>query len=702
MASLSGMFTGWKEGHSFWQWRSHLVPLLGGGFSIIVIIVMVIGWAILQAKTDARRTAIVSTTNLSRTLTNDFIASIRQADLGLLSIQNELKRQQQQGQWDDGQINAALSQQDLWHPEVGGFRIIGPDGKLRYAVKNVASHNPDLSERDDFRLLRDSPDSGLVISFPVLGQIMQQWVIVLGRRIDNPDGSFGGVVFAPIPVQALTRNFTALNVGEHGDIALYSNDFKLVARVPDIAWMSKFIGTSTLSKQLHDIIESGVSEAQYDYTSVIDGTSRIAAVRKVGETQYYILVALGEKDYLAEWRRNSGRFLVFGAIMVALVLMAMALLHRRISAQHLAIASLAESEEKLRGLFELSPLGIVRIAIDGHFMEFNEAFREITGYDDDELKALDDNALTPEKYQEEQARQTALLRTTGRYGPYRKEYICKDGSLVPLQLRGMLMIGSDGSLSLWSLVENISERVVNENAMRVKTELLTQSNADLEQFAYVASHDLQTPLRNMVRYAQLLERQYKGQLNVDADDYIGVIVDGGKRMTRLIADLLEYSRISSPQKPLQPTPIGEAVAQALVNLRLDLEKAGAEVSVGNLPSVLGEASLLVSLFQNLLGNSLKYRAPDRKALLSVTAERAGAGWWRFAIADNGIGINTQYFEKVFEIFQRLDPASGTEGTGIGLALCRRIVHRFGGSIWLESALGQGTTVFFTLQDGGEG
>jgi len=250
-----------------------------------------------------------------------------------------------------------------------------------------------------------------------------------------------------------------------------------------------------------------------------------------------------------------------------------------------------------------------------------------------------------------------------------------------------------------------AQLVQSENATHAlagKTAELERSNADLEQFAYVASHDLQTPLRNIVSFAQLLEQRCRGRIDADADDFIRFIVDGGKQMTRLIADLLEYSRVTSQSAPLHAMAAGDAVSLALKNLKLDLDGAGAEVTVGDLPPVIAEQSHLASLFQNLLGNGLKYRAPDRKPLLSVTAERATGDQWRFAVTDNGIGIEPQYFDKIFDIFQRLNPAGGAEGTGIGLTLCRRIVHRFGGAIWLESTPDVGTTFFFTLRDGSIG
>jgi len=259
-----------------------------------------------------------------------------------------------------------------------------------------------------------------------------------------------------------------------------------------------------------------------------------------------------------------------------------------------------------------------------------------------------------------------------------------------------------GLAGLFMVLSVAFARVVHANlsALREMNDALARSNADLEQFAYVASHDLQTPLRNIIRYSQLLDRRYKGRLDQDADDFINFIVGSGKQMVQLIDDLLAFSRVSGHAKSLGPIPAGEALSEAMDNLREVIDEAGAEIVIGDLPTVLADRSQLVSLFQNLIGNGLKYRAPDRRSLLSVTAERVSSEYWRFAIADNGIGIEPQYHEKIFEIFQRLNPAAETKGTGIGLTLCRRIVHRFGGSIWLDSTPGAGTTFFFTLRDGG--
>jgi signal transduction histidine kinase len=231
-----------------------------------------------------------------------------------------------------------------------------------------------------------------------------------------------------------------------------------------------------------------------------------------------------------------------------------------------------------------------------------------------------------------------------------------------------------------------------------RTEELARSNADLEQFAYVASHDLQSPLRNISGYAQLLARRYKGRLDQDADEFIDFIVGGAQHMSAMIPDLLDYARASTAPQILSEVKLDDIMRSVLTNLGSVIATTGAEITVAPLPAVLAEPRQAESLLQNLVENALTYRAPGRTPRISITAEPGPAGMWRLAVADNGIGIEPQYFEKIFVVFQRLEPNRFPGGTGIGLALCRRIVTRFGGTIWVESQPDAGTTFFVTLRD----
>jgi light-regulated signal transduction histidine kinase (bacteriophytochrome) len=243
---------------------------------------------------------------------------------------------------------------------------------------------------------------------------------------------------------------------------------------------------------------------------------------------------------------------------------------------------------------------------------------------------------------------------------------------------------------------NLDVTPIREAERRIKAanEDLERSNKELEQFAYVASHDLQEPLRMVSSYTQLLGQRYEGQLDEKAKKYIDYAVDGAVRMQRLINDLLTYSRVGTRGKPLEPTDAHAVLGEAVVNLAATIEESGALITNDDLPTVRTDASQLVQVFQNLLANAIKFRGAEPPRV-HVSATDQGREWV-FSVRDNGIGIERQYAARVFVIFQRLHTRQEYPGTGIGLALCKRIVERHGGHIWFESEPGAGSTFFFTV------
>ncbi len=245
------------------------------------------------------------------------------------------------------------------------------------------------------------------------------------------------------------------------------------------------------------------------------------------------------------------------------------------------------------------------------------------------------------------------------------------------------------------LRREVADRRVAELALMQKTVELGRSNAELEQFAYVASHDLQEPLRMVSSYVQLFEKRYRGQVDEQADKYIHYAVEGARRMQLLIGGLLEYSRMG--RQDTEPTEVSAEVPleQALMNLRSTIEEAGVEVSHDPLPSVLADSAQLAQVFQNLIGNAVKFRRRDVPAKIHVAVD-ISASPYVFSVHDNGIGIAAEYAERIFVIFQRLHTRAEYPGTGIGLSICKKVLERHGGRIWVESTLGEGATFHFTL------
>jgi len=225
-------------------------------------------------------------------------------------------------------------------------------------------------------------------------------------------------------------------------------------------------------------------------------------------------------------------------------------------------------------------------------------------------------------------------------------------------------------------------------------EELERSNTELERFAYVASHDLQEPLRMVSSYLQLLERRYKGKFDSDADEFISYAVDGASRMQMMINDLLQYSRVSTKGRPFKSTDCESVLERALTNLKMTIEESRAVVTHTPLPKIMADDIQLVQLLQNLIANAIKFRGKKSPRIhLSVKREESR---WVFSVKDNGIGIAPEYTERIFEIFQRLHSRKDYPGTGIGLAVCKRIVERHGGRIWIESQPDKGSTFYFTI------
>ena len=274
-------------------------------------------------------------------------------------------------------------------------------------------------------------------------------------------------------------------------------------------------------------------------------------------------------------------------------------------------------------------------------------------------------------------------------------YIRKDGTRVPVLLSVSGITDENGALTgFLGVARDITElKLAHADLERLAAEL-KRSNADLEQFAYTASHDLQEPLRMIISYLQLLEKRYKGQLDAQADEFIAFAVDGASRLQALIRGLLAYSRIGASTATHTPGDLAAAADLATENLRLTIAEKGATVSRDPLPTVHGDPVMLTQLFQNLISNGIKF-CEGHAPRIRISAKRAG-GEWVFEVSDNGIGIDPQFLDRIFGIFQRLHSHAEYAGTGIGLALCKRIVERHGGRIWVTSELGKGSTFSFTL------
>jgi len=357
---------------------------------------------------------------------------------------------------------------------------------------------------------------------------------------------------------------------------------------------------------------------------------------------------------------------------------------------------LRQSEERFRSLTGLSSDWYWEQDDEFRLTFMSSRFAERTGIDPTPYigrKRWDQPALN--LTESDWARHKALLERHEPFFDFELEREGPDGNSIWLSVTGEPVF-EDGTFRGYRGVgTDITERKRAQSVLRAAYDELARSNAELQQFAYVASHDLQEPLRMIGSYTQLLERRYGDKLDSDAREFMAFIVEGATRMKQLIEDLLAYSRVGTRGKELRPVQAQSALDRALVNLRASVESSGAQITHDALPEVSGDDTQLTQLFQNLIGNAIKFRKQDEPLRVHVGVQDAGEDW-RFTVSDNGIGIEPQYFERIFMVFQRLHTRDEYPGTGIGLAICKKVVDRHRGRIWVESAHGEGSTFIFTL------
>jgi len=357
---------------------------------------------------------------------------------------------------------------------------------------------------------------------------------------------------------------------------------------------------------------------------------------------------------------------------------------------------LRESEEKYRASFDNARDALNTFSKEKQILDVNQKMIQLSGYSKQELISLELADLFPEAATPRTGERIKKLLQGEEVPIFETDMITKEGARIPVEIGVTVLRDCYGrDFVFQGAIRDITEHKKAKRALEKQARELARSNAELEQFAYVASHDLQEPLRMVRSYLQLLERRYKDQLDEDAQEFIWFAVDGATRMQTLINDLLTYSRVTTRAKPFEPVDCSEVLDRVLTDLKVAIEENDAVVTHEPLPIVMADPTQFKQVLQNLISNAIKFRKKDTRPEIDIDVERQGDEWV-LAVSDNGIGIDPQNFERIFTIFQRLHSRDEYPGTGIGLALCKKIVERHGGRMWVESEEGQGSTFRFSL------
>jgi PAS domain S-box-containing protein len=362
------------------------------------------------------------------------------------------------------------------------------------------------------------------------------------------------------------------------------------------------------------------------------------------------------------------------------------------------LALCPSSVRALRDYFELASQPLVAIDHQGIIRAVHPRAAEMFGYANEELVGQSMSLLLPERYRGTHA--SHLMRYFA--APHERAMGMgmdlagrrKDGSEFPVEIGLRSVATHEGTVAVALVIDITQRKQLESELARVNAEL-RRSNSELEQFAYVASHDLQEPLRMISGHLQLLERRYRDKLDADAMEFIHYAVEGAVRMKHLILDLLRLSRAGTQAVNIRSVDPAAVIEAACANLENAIENKDVQISYGAMPLIAADAGLLTQVFQNLIANALKFRGSKGPPKIQIGAARE-SGQWLFSVKDNGIGIDPRHSERIFRMFERLHTPDEYAGSGVGLAICKRIIERHGGRIWVESEPGLGCTFFFTL------
>jgi signal transduction histidine kinase len=564
---------------------------------------------------------------------------------------------------------------------IGDIGVINADGVPVFATTKNLRRDVSIAHLPYFQALRDASDDVLVINSTRYAAFTGKFNFRIARRV-TVDGRFAGIVLMTLQPEAISSFYQKFDLGPHSVFSMvHTQERKLIARHPEAA------------KESYDVplnFSVTLDDTRTDVTSVtarpspVDKVVRIFHYKKLVDYPVALAVGTAPDDIdagLADTRRNLtllvGSF-GCGVVLVCGLLLILLRNNRRLAAARSAAEA---ARRRTDAVLDSAGEGICGVGAAGRIDFINPAGRGMLGW---ENAGVGGPSPFPPLGVDGAAGAVRLLRS--------------DGSGIDVEYSSAPLDDGGVEESRVVVFRDVTERKALEAELR-------RTMGELEQFAYVASHDLRQPLRSVSQYLTLIKRDLADSLSASHQEFFDFAVDGARRMDRLILDLLEYSRTGRGGKST-PTALGEVIAEALANLAAAVDEAGAEIiTPAALPTVPGIAGELTRLFQNIIGNAVKYRAPDRAPRIVVSCDvadavssgaGAGPGMWLIKVADNGLGIRPEDYERAFGVFQRLASSRGVEGTGIGLAICKKIVERHGGRIWIESAQGEGTTFLFTL------
>ncbi|MDD2914014.1 MAG: ATP-binding protein [Gallionella sp.] len=687
---------------SFVRWVATGVALLN------LFVFGMVAFSLYQSYGEVVENVEVTAQNLAQILAQDIGADIGKVDLALLATADEIELQYASGGIKAHALNTFMARMQGRVPEVFSLRMSDTQGNVRYGT----GVNPDARvtnfDREYFIRQRINPNAGLVIGQPIFTRIDQRWAIPLSRAIHLPDGSFGGVVYANLSIDRLTNIFAKLNVGPRGSISLRDAELRIFARYPVPGDIPRVLGEKLAVPELQEMIGAGRVSGAYVTSHTLDGIERKFAVRKISGYSLYAVIGRATDEYMARWKDQAVKTSILAVLFFLTTLISSWLLYRSWKYQLAATLELAREEEKFHTVADYTYDWEYWEGAGREILFMSPSCERLTGYSQSEFMSDPEllyRIIHPDDRHLMEAHRIDAAHEDEAGADFR--IVRRNGEIRWIAHGCCSVYGRDGTFNgRRACNRDITERkqaeaeVLTLNAeleQRVaqRTAQLEANNKELEEFSYSMSHDMRTPLRALDGFSKILLEEHAAGLDDEGKRMLKVLRDNARRMGRLVDDILLFLSMGRRKIAYVAVDVAKLVPEIFAELQAVTPARRLRLVLGTLPPAWGDRDMIREVLQHLLSNAVKFSPNDGEVLIEVgcTNEEEGNCYY---VKDRGVGFDMRYADKLFKVFERVHPTGQFEGSGIGLAIVKRIVTRHGGRVWAEGKVNGGATIYFAL------
>ncbi len=690
--------------------RSTLVATLIAIFGALALVVA----ALVQERDNRIEAATIQAENTSRLMAGYVLQSIQKIDLVLRDVQEhvrppDMRARHGQNSRRTDELHRLLERKLAAIPEGSVLHISNTDGELVYSSAAVV---PDINVADRYHFLRQQEDAtaGLVISPPLISRTTGKWAFVASRRLNFEDGSFAGIVNLVVNLDGLEKFFASLDVLHHGVVNMRDREMRLMARFPPAA---DEIGKPVANHPALAFLHQGLDHAVYQGAGSVDGVIRRYSFRQVGNLGLFVFAGIAEEDYLSDWRMHIKVYGLASLLLTVTLLIMLFMARRDLFERERTLAKLALEEEKFHTIADYTYDWEYWQGLNHAMLYISPSCERVTGYSPAEFQ-VDTELLYRIIHPDDQHLMADHLHDSSYVDVATVDFriVRRDGEIRWIAHGCRSVYGRDGEfIGRRASNRDITERkraeekvyqLNDELERRVaqRTVLLESANSEIEEFSYSISHDMLVPLRAIDGFSQMLLEEQSAKLDDEGKRMLKVVRDNAQRMGKQIDGILYYLRMGKRELAYGPVDLARLAREVFKDLRLAFPERGIHLEMGVLPEAWGDREMLREVLANLLSNAIKFSRANADGVIELSGTSKEAENI-YRVKDCGVGFDMQYVNKLFKVFERVHPTGQYEGSGIGLAIVKRIVNRHGGRVWAEGRVNEGAAFYFALPTGGQ-